>query len=107
MASSCHRALLRGIPAIVLVAVLAVSGTPPALARAGDDRAALATERYYSSYGAPEPRHAPAAVAAQEVDGGGPTWTAAILGGVLVAIAAAGAGVVAGRSISAPRHAGA
>ena len=105
MPSSCHRALLRGIPAIVLLAVLALSGSPPAIARDGDQRAALATERYYSSYAAPESPAAPAAVL--EADGGGPSWTAAIVAGVLVAVAAAGAGVVAGRFTRAPRHAGA
>jgi hypothetical protein len=69
-------------------------------------RAALAAERYYSSYGTPEPLRAPAAVAPAE-HSGGPSWSAAIFAGLLVSIAAAGAGVLVGRSSGRQRHASA
>jgi hypothetical protein len=123
MASACRRALLRAIPALVLAALLAPAVSPTALAATDGDRAArateryyssygapdgdaaaLATERYYSSYGEPESPAAPAAVA-QSPDRDGPSWAAAIIAGVLVAAAAAGAGVLAGRSTVRPRAA--
>ena len=133
MASPRHRALLRGLPLCALTALLLLGAASAAIARSpssngdraalameryyssygsgaaqpADDGAALAAERYYSSYGAPEPRASVAATVAATGDGGGPSWTAAILAGVLVAVAAAGAGVFAGRSSRRPRHAGA
>jgi hypothetical protein len=120
MASTCHRALLRGINALALTALLALAISPAAVAATDGDRAArateryyssygdagdrsaLATERYYSSYGTPEPPAFPVAVA-QPPDGGGPSWIAA----ALLAIAAAGAGALAGRASVKPRAAGA
>ena len=68
--------------------------------------AALAAERYYSSYGTPQPRVAainpPPATAA---GGHGPGWTAAIGGAALAMLVAAGLGVIAGRATTRPRHA--
>ncbi len=65
--------------------------------------AALATERYYASYGTPLPLHsrvAPATATASR-----PSWMAAIVAGILAMLAAAGLGVLAGRATRRPRHA--
>jgi hypothetical protein len=131
MAFLRHRALLRGIPALAIAAVLVLGFASAAMARAdavtdalatehyyssigttaaqpAGDRAALAAERYYSSYGTPATlQAAPVTAAPAASDAGGPSWTAAILAGILVALAAAGAGVLAGRSTSRPRRASA
>ena len=129
MAHHRHRPTLRrATQALAIAAVLALI-VPAALAQAatkdatsaalateryyssyGDGataahRAALATERYLSSYGTPEPVAAPAAPA--PAGDGGPSWTASILGGVLLIAAAAGLGVLAGRVSMRPRRAGA
>ena len=61
---------------------------------ADDERAALATERYLSSYGTPHPPATSTTVPAAA----GPTWTAAIVGGTLLAVISAGIGVLAGRA---------
>ena len=67
--------------------------------------AALATERYLSSYGPPEPPAAPTTAA--PAGDGGPSWTASIFGGALLILAAAGLGVLAGRMSMRTRGAGA
>jgi hypothetical protein len=67
--------------------------------------AALAAERYYSSYGTPQPRAVaikPPPVTA--AGGHGPGWSAAIGGGALAMLVAAGLGVIAGRATNRPRH---
>jgi hypothetical protein len=65
------------------------------------ERAALATERYLSSYGTPQPPATASAVTADP----GPTWTAAIIVGALLIVTAAGVGVLAGRASVRPRRA--
>ena len=68
---------------------------------AGGERAALATERYLSSYGTPQlPTTSSSTVTADA----GPTWTAAIIVGTLLAVISAGIGVLAGRASARPRH---
>jgi hypothetical protein len=124
MASPCRRALRRALDALILTALLALAIAPAAAgadtrgdraalateryyssfgnaAPSAADGAALATERYYSSYGTPQPLTKPTVVA-DVPDGGGPGWIAAIL----VAAAAAGAGALAGRLSVRPHHAG-
>jgi hypothetical protein len=64
---------------------------------------AQAAERYYSSYGRAEPLAAPTTPATAATDGG-PSWTAAILGSALLILAAAGLGVLAGRTTMRPRR---
>jgi len=76
-----------------------------AAAQPGAESAALATERYLSSYGTPEPLGAPTTTA--PAGDGGPSWTASIFGGALLIVAAAGLGVLAGRMTVRPRGAGA
>jgi hypothetical protein len=66
---------------------------------------AIATERYLNSYGSPEPLAAPTTPA--HAADGGPSWTASILGGALLIVAAAGFGVLAGRVSMRPRRSGA
>ena len=62
--------------------------------------AALATERYLSSYGTPQPSPTSSTVT---VDAG-PTWTAAVIVGTLLSVVSAGIGVAAGRASARPRH---
>ena len=121
MAHHRHRPTLRRASALAIAALLALTvpaaaalAAPPeatdaALATeryyssydgAGAGRpdarsAALAAERYLSSYGAPEPLAAPSTPA--PAGDGGPSWTASILGGALLILAAAGLGVLAHR----------
>ena len=109
-----HRPLPRRALALTVTALVALPA-PAALAQAdtrdptgtalateryyssyGDpadgERAALATERYLSSYGTPQP---PATTTTVTADAG-PTWTAAIVAGTLLAVISAGIGVLAG-----------
>ena len=69
--------------------------------------AARAVGRYYASFGDEQPI-APPAVAARPVpapaEPDGPTWAAALIAGVLAAVAAAGLGVIAGRRTVRVRH---
>jgi hypothetical protein len=122
MAHPSHGALLRRVPALALAVVLALGASSAALAqseRQEGDVAALATERYYSSYGtgaaapieryyssygAPEPLERPATAAAA-AGNDGPGWTATIVVGALLALAAAGLGAIAGRATRRPRQA--
>ena len=118
----CHRPLPRRALALPVTALVALPATAPsaqsgprdptgtALATeryyssygdpAGGERAALATERYLSSYGTPQPPATSTAVTAAA----GPTWTAAIVAGTLLAVISAGIGVLAGRASARPRH---
>ncbi len=118
MANRCRAAL-----ALTLTVVCAAA--PAALARPADDvRAALATERYYSSFGAPaEASGEPAALATERYlssygtpepltastapaaapTGDGPSWTAAIAASAVLMLGAAGLGLVAGRASVRPR----
>ena len=132
MAHHRHRPMLRRARALAIAALLAlaVPAAPAQAARSDAQDAALATERYYSSYddgaaathpdaqsaalaterylssyGPPAPLAAPTTTA--PAGDGGPSWTASILGGVLLIVAAAGAGVLAGRVSMRPRRAGA
>jgi hypothetical protein len=106
-----HRAL-----ALTLIAFVALA-VPTALAQADDadtTKAALAAEQYYSSYGSPAAREdaaleqesyyssygsppEPTAPAAATADGD-VSWTAAILVGAILTVAAGGFGVLAGRA---------
>ena len=99
-----YRAALRTTLVLALAALLALAPAG-ALASPRDrtPRALLATERYYSSYGTPEPLAAPTTPAPAATDGG-PSWTAAILGSALLILAAAGLGVLAGRTTMRPRR---
>jgi hypothetical protein len=62
--------------------------------------AALAIERYLTSYGPPQ-TPANSTVVTPNV---GPSWTATILAGALLAVTAAGLGVLAGRASVRPPH---
>jgi hypothetical protein len=125
MADHLHRPTLRRAPAFAVAALLALPVPAGALADIqGDDgsRAALATERYYSSYGEPADsrrppvtaeryyssygtRESPAAptASAPAIADGGPGWATAIIAGGLLVAAAAGLGVQAGRASMRPR----
>jgi hypothetical protein len=63
------------------------------------ERAALATERYLSSYGAPPTPAASATPVAYR----GPSWTAAIFAAALLSVTAASLGLLAGRASVRPR----
>jgi hypothetical protein len=115
MAARCRPLLHRPL-ALTLIALVALAA-PTALAQAdGADttKAALTAERYYSSYGGPADREdaaldqesyyssygsppEPTATTAITADGG-VTWTAAILIGAMLTVAAGGLGVLAGRA---------
>ena len=87
----------------------ALSGTDSRAARPDRADAARAVGRYYASFGDEQPI-APPAVAARPVpvpapaEPDGPTWAAALIAGVLAAVAAAGLGVIAGRRTVRVRH---
>jgi hypothetical protein len=66
--------------------------------------AAVAAERYYSSYGTPRPLAANTPPLATAAGGHGPGWTAAIGAGALAMLVAAGLGVLAGRASNRRRH---
>jgi hypothetical protein len=123
MAHCKRRPALRATLALALAALLTLAAPAGVLAQAARPdatRAALATERYYSSYGAtaarpdglraaqaaeryyasygtPRPLTAPT-TSAQAVTHGGPSWTAAVLAGAVLIVVAAGLGVLAGRA---------
>jgi hypothetical protein len=89
---------------LLLVTALALPAAALA-APARENDAALATERYYSSYGEPSvavsiPEPAPAASGSD-----GPSWFGAIALGLGLALVAGGLGVHAGR-VARPRHLG-
>jgi hypothetical protein len=117
-----HRRLPYRALALTLTALVWLAA-PAALAQAdrGDrTSAARATERYYSSYGDPADR-ANAALAIERyltsygppqtppkstvvTPNHGPGWTAAILAGALLFLAAGAGGVLAGRASVRPRR---
>lgn len=66
---------------------------------AAGERAALATERYLSSYGAPPMPTASAAPAPYR----GPSWAVAIVAAALLSVTAASLGLLAGRASVRPR----
>jgi hypothetical protein len=68
------------------------------------ERAALATEHYLSSYGIPQPLAPPTTPTTTTPATGRPSWTIAILGAVLLIAAAASIGVLAGRASIRPRR---
>ena len=70
--------------------------TPPAV------DAALATEHYLSSYGNPQTL-APPAPAAEAAASSGPSWTSAILAGIALSLAAGLAGIAGGRATTRPK----
>jgi hypothetical protein len=71
--------------------------------RAPADDAALATERYLSSYGNPHAPAPSAPSATQVASSSGPSWTSAILAGIALAIAAGLAGIAGGRATKRPK----
>jgi hypothetical protein len=117
--------------AVRLIVPLLAAGTlgaaPAAFADTGNSstKAALATERYLSSYGDPVPSRADSAALATEhylssygnpdtlaprvpaatkvASSSGPSWTSAILAGVALAIAAGLAGIAGGRATRRPK----
>ncbi|MEA2382943.1 MAG: hypothetical protein QOH72_2914 [Solirubrobacteraceae bacterium] len=118
---SCRRPALVFAAALVLALGLLAPPAPATPAgrpsRADILRAAHAVERYYASYGsprpipppplpaaAPSPRHAPPRPAAEPLTRGGPGWDAAVVGGALLVVLAAGLGVLAGRDSMRPRR---
>jgi len=91
---------------VLLLAVALVLPGAALAAPTRDNDAALATERYYSSYGDAEPLSAvPAPAPAASADAR-PTWLGAIMLGLGLALVAGGLGVYAGRVVR-PRGAGA
>jgi hypothetical protein len=88
----------------LLLTLLALALPATALARAGDE-AALATERYYSSYGTdPVPLVTTPAVPAA-TGHGGPSWLGAAALGAGLVLLAGGLGAYAARSVR-PRGVG-
>lgn len=91
---------------------LLVAGTlaaaPPTVALAATDHsattAALAAERYLSSYGNPTTLTPPAPAAVDTTSTTGPSWTTAILAAVGLAIAAGLTGIVGGRATVRPKR---
>jgi hypothetical protein len=105
--------LAAGLLAIVAPAALADAGNSPTraalateryLSSYGDpvtrpvDDAALATERYLSSYGTPRTLATRVPAATEVAASSGPGWTIAILAGIALAITAALAGIAGGRA---------
>ena len=88
---------------LLAAGALAISAPTATLAATSDSaaRAALATERYLSSYGTPHP---PVPAAAQVAPSNGPTWIAAILAGIGLAIGAGIAGIAGGRATAHPKR---
>jgi len=87
----------------LLLTLLALALPAAALARSPEE-AALATERYYQSYGAPVVTAAPAGPAASGHDG--PSWLGAAGIGAGLALLAGGLGAYAARTVR-PRGIGA
>jgi hypothetical protein len=96
LASRSHR-----LPLLALVLVAALLALP-AVAAAQSDSAALAQERYYSSYG--QPTTTPAAAPGTS---DGPGWTIAAVGGVALLLAGVAFGAVGSRAVVRPRGASA
>jgi hypothetical protein len=110
-----HRLLLRRSLVLTLSALAMLAApaqadpTDPALATeryyssygepTAGERAALATEHYLSSYGIPPTPAASSAPTANR----GPSWTAAIVSAALLSITAAGLGLLVGRASPRPR----
>ena len=69
-------------------------------APADGETAALAAESYLSSYGTPQPSPTSSTVTVDV----GPTWTAAVIVGTLLSVVSAGIGVAAGRASARSRH---
>ena len=67
------------------------------------DDAALATERYLSSYGNPDTLAPRVPAATKVASGSGPSWSSAILAGIALAIAAGLAGIAGGRATKRPK----
>jgi hypothetical protein len=93
--------MTRSILALAVAAALLV--VPVAGASQGLS-SARAAERYYSSYGNPTPVVSDAPTSSSTSDTDVPGWTLAVIGGVVLALAAAGGGIVAGRISARPRH---
>ena len=95
--------------AVRLIVPLLAAGTlvaaPAAFADTGNSptKAALATERYLSSYGNPDTPAPPAPPATEVASSSGPSWTSAILAGIALAIAAGLAGIAGGRATKRPK----
>ena len=122
MASRSHRLPVRALPALVFALVLLAL---PATAAAQSDKAALAQERYYSSYGqsaTPTAARSDEAALAQEryyssygqptvtpapAVSDGPGWTIAALGGVALLLAGVAFGAAGSRAVVRPRGASA
>jgi len=90
---------------LFLAVALVLPGTALA-APAGDRASALATERYYSSYGDAEPLSAAPAPAPAGSGDARPSWFGAIALGLGLALVAGGLGAYAGRVVR-PRRVGA
>jgi hypothetical protein len=88
-------------PLLALVLVVALLALP-AVAAAQSDGAALAQERYYSSYGQTTATPAPAAAPSD-----GPGWTIVAVGGVALLLAGVAFGAVGSRATVRPRGASA
>jgi hypothetical protein len=88
--------------AVPLLAALALA-VSAASAQAQPRDHAAPQALYYSSYGHPQPIVSPASTAAAKASDDGPSWTAAVLGGVAVMLACGCAGVFAGRASVRPR----
>jgi hypothetical protein len=73
-------------------------------ARTDPAEAARAVGRYYASFGDERPIAPSAVTASAPAETDGPTWAAALIAGVVAAVAAAGLGVVAGRRTVRFRH---
>jgi hypothetical protein len=90
----------------LLLTLLALALPATALAQPVDE-AALATERYYQSYGSEPTQHVTAAPAAPAVSGhDGPSWLGAAGIGAGLVLLAGGLGAYAARTVR-PRGAGA
>jgi hypothetical protein len=89
----------------LLAAGMLAVATPRALADPGNfpTKAALATERYLSSYGDPDTPAPPAPSAPAATSSSGPSWTSAILAGFALTIAAGLAGIAGGRATRRPK----
>jgi hypothetical protein len=127
MAPPSHRFAVRTIVPLLAAGTLAVAAPAATLADAGNSRttAALATERYLSSYtdpitpstddvavaaerylrsyGNPHTLAPPAPASTEVATSAGPSWTSAILAGIALAIAAGLAGIAGGRATMRPK----
>jgi hypothetical protein len=97
------RVLLSTMVALVLLAVCA--GTASAIPLDGNVRdRSLAAERYYQQYRVTQPVSAASPTSASADTTDGPGWTLAVVAGVVLVIAAAGSGTLAGRASARPRR---